>query len=68
VGEKKQKHKKKSFVDDFLRGKDNQVFDFEFGRIVCWQFLQHFSSFFFFLNSRIEKRERKRKEGSSDWA
>jgi len=27
-GEKKQKHKKIIFVDDFFRGKDNQVFDF----------------------------------------
>ena len=33
-GKKKPKHKKIIFVDDFLRGKDNQVFDFEFGRIV----------------------------------
>jgi hypothetical protein len=28
VGIKKPKHKKIIFVDDFLRGKDNQVFDF----------------------------------------
>jgi hypothetical protein len=62
VGIKKPKHKKIIFVDDFLRGKDNQVFDFEFGRIVCWQFLQHFSRFFFFFLILELKREREREK------